>query len=138
MEALDGDNVLVNKYLHITVPGLSASSASQTVFVAPNLAAGNGVDSKWQVAGVSARFHVASTSGTLQVEVAGAAVAPGAGTNQLTGTASLAGTVDTTVDGTVIASPTAITAGDAVNIVLAGTLTSLADCCVEIVLERIA
>lgn len=126
--------VLVPLYELVTVPGLTATSTSQTAFVMDNAAGSQ----QYQIAAVSARFGTASTSGTLQVEVAGAAVAVGSGTNQLTGTVSLAGTANTTVNGTVIASPTAITAGTAVNIILAGTLTSLANCAVTIVLQRIA
>jgi hypothetical protein len=136
-EAIAGDNVLVNKYEHIILP-LTSSSASQLAFVAPSLGSGAGIDSSWQVAGASVRFHTASSSGTLQVEVAGAGIARGSGTNQLTGTMSLAGTADTTVNGTMITTPTAIPAGAAVNLIIAGTMTSLADCVVNVVLQRIA
>ena len=126
--------VMVPLYETEQVFGLSASSTSQTVFVADNATGAQ----QYQIAAVSARFGTASSSGTLQVEVAGAGVAVGSGTNQLTGTISLAGTTNTTVNGTIISSPTAIAAGSAVNIILAGTLTSLANCAVNIVLQRIA
>jgi hypothetical protein len=112
--------------------GLGASSTSQTIFVADN------VSGSFQIAAVAVTFGTASSSGTLQVEVAGSGVAQGSGTNQLTGTVSLAGTANTPVNGTVIASPTTITAGSRVNIILAGTLTSLANCCITITLRRVA
>lgn len=140
-ETAPGDNVLLNKFEHITVIGLGATSASMTAWVCPNLASmglGDVAETQWQVVGVSARAGTASSSGTLQVEVAGAATAVGSGTNQLTGTMSLSGTASTTVNGTVIGTPTVLSAGKALNIILAGTLTGLANCAVDIVLQRIA
>lgn len=119
-------------YEALQVSGLSSSSASQTIFVPDN------VGGTFQVAAVSARFGTASSSGTLQVEVAGAGVAVASGVNQLTGTVSLAGTGNTTVNGTVIASPTNIVAGSAINIILGGTLTNLANCGVTVTLRRVA
>lgn len=130
--AAAGQMVILPVYETEQVLGLGASSTSQTVFVADNLSG------TYVIAAVSARFGTASSSGTLQVEVAGAGTAVGSGTNQLTGTVSLSGTTNTTVNGTVIASPTQITAGQVVNIILAGTLTSLANCAVNIVLQRVA
>lgn len=121
----------VSYYEYVSVP-LTASSATQTAFVASN------DNTTWQVAAVSSRFGTASSSGAIQVEVAGAGVAAGSGTNQLTGTVSLAGTANTTANGTMIASPTAIAAGSAVNIVVSGTMTSLANCNVTIVLQRLS
>jgi hypothetical protein len=119
-------------YEALQVTGLGASSTSQTVFVPDN------VSGSFQVAAVAVSYGTASSSGTLQVEVAGSGVAQGSGTNQLTGTVSLSGTTNTPVNGTVIASPTTITAGSRINIILAGTLTSLANCCVTVTLRRVA
>lgn len=127
-----GTKLVVPVYETVQVLGLGASSASQTAFICDSLSG------SYVVAGVVADFGTASSSGTLQVEVAGAGVAQGSGTNQLTGTMSLSGTTNTAVNGTVIASPTTITAGSRVNIILAGTLTSLANCAVSIVLQRVA
>jgi hypothetical protein len=111
---------------------LTATSASQTIYVNPS------VGGTYVVAGVTATQGTASSSGTLQVEVATGTQAIGSGTNQLTGTVSLAGTANTPVNGTVVASPTVITAGSRVNLILAGTLTSLANCVVSVVLQRVS
>lgn len=127
-----GTKVIVPVYETVQVVGLGASSASLTAFVCDTLS-GNYV-----IAGVSANFGTTSTSGTLQVEVATGSQATGSGTNQLTGTVSLSGTANTPVNGTVIASPTTISAGARVNIILGGTLTGLANACVSIVLQRTA
>lgn len=121
----------ISYYEYVTLP-LTSSSTSLTAYVAPS----DGCT--WQVAGVSARFGTASSSGAVQVEVAGAGVAVGSGTNQLTGTVSLAGTTNTTANGTVITSPTAIAAGSAVNVIVSGTMTSLANCQVTVVLQRLS
>lgn len=90
----------------------------------------------YQLAAVTVSFGTASTSGTLQVEVATGTQAIGAGTNQLTGTVSLAGTANTAVSGTVIASPTTISAGSRVNLIFAGTVTNLANAIVVITLRK--
>lgn len=129
---LNGGLVVLPLYETANVPGLGASSASLTAYVNDTLSG------QFQVAAVVATFGTASSSGTLQVEVATGTQATGSGTNQLTGTVSLAGTVNTPVNGTIIASPTTITAGARVNLILAGTLTSLANCCVVVVLQRTA
>jgi len=70
----------------------------------------------------------ASSSGTLTVEKATGTTAPGSGTALLTGTMSLAGTANTVVSGTLIATVASLTfaAGDRMNIVIAGTMTGLA------------
>lgn len=111
---------------------LGASSTSFTMFV------NDGLSGTYQIAAVAVVFGTASSSGTLQVEVATGTTAVGSGTNQLTGTVSLSGTANTAVNGTLIAAPTAIAAGSRVNVILAGTMTSLANCCVNVVLQRIA
>lgn len=129
---ISGKRQPISYYEYCASSVLSATSATQPLFTVPN----DGCT--WQVAGVSARFSTASSSGTLQVEVAGAGVAPGSGTNQLTGTVSLAGTANTTVNGTVIASPTTISPGASINLVIAGTMTSLAGCVVTVILQRLS
>lgn len=124
----------VNVYISDTQNQVAAASyaVSHTVFVNPNLTA------TYVIEGVSAVFTTASTSGTLQVEVATGTQAVASGTNQLTGTMSLAGAGNTTVNGTVIASPTTITAGSRINLIFAGTVTNLANCEVCIALRRVA
>lgn len=124
--------VIPTLYEFLTAPTIiSSSSASFTLFLNPN------VSQTFKVAGASVVFGTASTSGTMQVEVATGTQAIGAGTVQLTGTMSLSGTANTTVNGTVIGSPTTIAAGNRVNVILAGTLTSLANCMVTVALQRL-
>jgi hypothetical protein len=124
--------VIVPAYEYATSTTLTSSSASQTVWVCPN------VGGTYQVAAVTATQGTASSSGTLQVEVATGTQAIGSGTNQLTGTVSLSGTANTPVNGTLITTPTTIAAGNRINLILAGTLTSLANCVVNIALQRIS
>lgn len=107
-------------------------AVSHSIFVNDN------VSGTYQVAGVTANFGVTSTSGTLQVEVATGTQAVASGVNQLSGTMSLAGTANTTVNGTVIASPTTIVAGARVNLIFAGTVTNLANASIVVALKRIS
>lgn len=127
-----GTLVILPVYEQLQAVDLGATSTSFTAFVNDTLSG------TFAVAGVSVVFGTASSSGTLQVEVATGTQAVASGTNQLTGTVSLAGTAATVVNGTVIASPTTIAAGSRVNIILAGTLTSLANCCVTVTLQRLS
>lgn len=107
-------------------------AVSHTIFVNDNSG------STFKVASVAVNFGTTSTSGTLQVEVATGTQAVGAGVNQLTGTMSLSGTANTVVNGTVIASPTTITAGARVNLIFAGTVTGLANTSITVNLQRIS
>lgn len=107
-------------------------AVSHTIFVNDN------VTGTYKVIAASAVFGTASTSGTLQVEVATGTQAIASGTNQLTGTVSLSGTANTTVNGTVIGSPTTISAGSRVNLIFAGTVTNLANASVSVVLQKIS
>lgn len=127
-----GTLVILPVYEQLQATGIGASSSSFTIYV------NDTVSGNFTVAGVSVVFGTASSSGTLQVEVATGTQAVASGTNQLTGTVSLAGTANTTVNGTVIASPTTVTAGSRINVILGGTLTSLANCCVTVTLQRVA
>ena len=114
-------------------PTAAASWAvSTTIFVNDNLTG------TYQVAAVTEVHGTASTSGTLQVEVATGTQAIGAGTNQLTGTMSLSGTANTPVNGTVIASPTTITAGSRVNLIFGGTVTNLANATINVILRKVS
>lgn len=130
--ALAGVNVMVPMFETVQVPGLSATSTSLTAFVADN------ISGQFVISGVSVVFGTTSTSGTLQVEVATGTQAVGGGTNQLTGAASLSGVANTTVNGVLIAAPTTVTAGSRINLILAGTLTGLANAVVTISLQRVA
>lgn len=124
--------VFIPTLQQVTLSLISASSTSFTAYV------NDSISGTYRIAGVSAVFGTASSSGTLQVEVATGTQAVASGTNQLTGTVSLSGTANTTVNGTVIASPTTITAGARINVILGGTLTSLANCAVTILLQKIS
>lgn len=126
------NGVIVPIYIPLEETQLGASTTSFTLYVNDN------VSGTYQVAAASVVFGTASTSGTMQVEVATGTQAVGAGANQLTGTMSLAGTANTTVNGTVIASPTTISAGARVNIIIGGTMTSLANCAVNVLLQRLS
>lgn len=107
-------------------------AVSHTIYVNDN------VSGTYKVAAVSAVFGTASSSATLQVEVATGTQAIAAGTNQLTGTVSLAGVANTVVNGTIIASPTTIAAGSRVNLIFAGTVTNLANCSITVALQRLS
>lgn len=107
-------------------------AVSHTIYVA------GPATSAYQISEVAASFGTASTSGTLQVEVATGTQAIASGTNQLTGTISLSGTANTTVNGTLIASPTTIAAGNRINLIFAGTVTNLANCTINVSLKRIS
>lgn len=106
-------------------------AVNHTIFVNDNLSG------TYKVVAVSAVFGTASTSGTLQVEVATGTQAITAGTNQLTGTVSLSGTANTVVNGTIIGSPTTVSAGARINLIFAGTVTNLANCAIVVVLQRL-
>ena len=112
--------------------------AAATYAVSHPIFVNDNTGSTFKVGGVSVNFCTASTSGTLQVEVATGTQAVGAGVNQLTGTVSLAGTANTTVNGTVIAAPTTISAGARVNLIFAGTVTNLLNAVITVTLQRIS
>lgn len=113
----------------ISVPNLSSSSTSFIAFVS---------DQTYQIYDVSVSFGTASSSGTLSVEVAPSGTAVGSGTAVLSSTISLSGTHNTPVYGTLVTNIDSlqIVKGSMVNVLLAGTLTNLADCCVTIQLIR--
>jgi len=125
--------VLVPVYNIVSIPGLSATSTSQVVFIS---------NDSYQVADVRVTFGTTSTSGTLQVEHLTGVQASGAGTAVLSGTVSLSGTANTPVTGSLLAAGATnnaaiqLATGDRLGIVLAGTLTGLANCTVTIYLTR--
>lgn len=121
---------------------LAAASTSQVVWTAPPLVgSGNLNKGQYALAGVQVRFGTASTSGTLQVEKTPSATAVGSGTNLLTGTISLAGTANTSLNGTLVSPPgldaNLLSGGDSLSVVLGGTLTSLANCAVTLLIQRV-
>lgn len=107
-------------------------AVSHTIYVHPN------VTSTYKIAAITATWGTASTSGTLQCEVASSTQAIASGTNQLSGTLDLSGTANTPVNGTLIASPTTISAGSRINLIFAGTVTNLANAQVTVFLQRIS
>ncbi len=117
---------IVPQSLFVTVP-LTAAILTQPVFIA---------DTSYQVTGTKCVPSLASISGTLQVTVDTGTDAAGAGTSQLTGTVSLAGTVNTVVSGTLVGSPTTTSAGDRISASFGGTLTGLLGTC-TIYLKRV-
>jgi hypothetical protein len=122
-------------------PLVPLSSQTYTVTAAVTTTAGSTtlavLDGAYQVANVAVTFSTASTSGTLTVTVDTGTNAPGAGTAQLTGTVSLAGTANTVVNGTLIAAPTTTAAGNRIAFTTAGTLTNLVGCVVTVTLKRV-
>lgn len=114
--------------IHLIVP-LTAASVSQTCFLPSS--------GTFQVVGVVSRFGTASASGTFDLEVAGATVAIGSGTAQLTSAVALSGTAATNV-ATAITTQTVIKAGSALNVVIAGTMTGLADAVLSIELQKLS
>lgn len=121
------------EYIQDTQNQVAAATyaVSHTIFVAPN------TSETWQIKAVSAVFGTASTSGTLQCEVATGTQAIASGTNQLTGTMSLSSTANTTVNGTISATPTTIAAGNRINLIFAGTVTNLANACITVTLQKL-
>lgn len=151
---LSGNDLIVSSMsVGATTPGSTASAflmpnyevltdnqnqvAAASYAVSHTIYVNNNVSGTYKIAGVTATFGTASTSGTLQVEVATGTQAIASGTNQLTGTLSLSGTANTPVNGTLIASPTTIAAGSRINLIFAGTVTNLANASVTVVLKRI-
>jgi hypothetical protein len=100
---------------------LSATDASRAIFVA---------NRAMILKSVKAFFSTASSSGTLTVEKLTGTTAAGSGTALLTGTMSLSGTTNTVVSGTLISTIASLTfaAGDRLGVVVAGTMSSLANC----------
>jgi hypothetical protein len=114
------------------ITGLSSSSASATLATA-------GPGDNMIITGASTIFGTASSSGTMQLEKATGTQAVAGGTNFLTATMSLAGTANTVVTGTLVstASVLLVSPGNRINYILAGTLTSLANCSVTVTYRRV-
>ncbi len=105
-------------------------AVSHRIFVCDN------VSGTYKVAGISVFVGTHSTSGTLNIEVAASGVAIAGGTNQMSSTINLAGSDNTTLNGT-ITTQTTIAAGSSVNLIFAGTVTSLLNCVVGVALQRL-
>ena len=109
----------------------SAWAVSHSIFVVPN------DGSQWIVDGPPTVFvNVASTSGTVKLEVALSGVTVGSGTDQ---TATLATNALThqVVNGVSVLGPTVMTAGATLNAIWAGTVTNLANAVLTVPIRRI-
>lgn len=129
----------VSYFEYVTFFALTASSfAASTdypLYTFPN------DGTTWQVCAVTARYSAAAGSAaTFNVEVAGAAIAPGSGTLQLTSAGVvLNGTPNTTVNGVVITSPTVAGPGTMLNLIVASTATtSVANLSITVALQRLS
>jgi hypothetical protein len=122
-------NLIPTEYV-VTVPMDAAGNAiSKAVFIS---------DDFYQVVGVKEVHATASTSGTVTIEKLTTTQAPGAGTALLTGTISNAGTANTVLSGTLIATISSLqmSPGDRLGVVCAGTQTNLVGGQVTIYLKR--
>lgn len=110
-----------NSAIEAVAVTLTATDASRNVFIATRAC---------RFKAVSVIWTTGSSSGTLNIEKCTGTTAPGSGTALLTGNVSLAGTGNTVATGTLIATVASLTlaAGDRLGIVIAGTMTSLANC----------
>lgn len=106
-------------------------AVNQTIFVNDN------VTGTYKVVAVTATFGTASTSGTVNVEVATGTQAIASGTNQMSSALVLSGTANTPVNGT-ITTQTTISAGARVNLIFAGTVTNLANFSINVILQKIS
>lgn len=111
-------------------------NTSYPLFTAPN-------DGKtWKVVGISYRFTVQATgAATFNLEVAGAATAPGSGT-AVTPALTLQGTANTTINGTLstfVASTMTLQPGRSLNLVVTNdaATTGLAGCVITVLLQRL-
>jgi hypothetical protein len=107
---------------------LSAATDAVTriIFVAPFAC---------NVLSVNSRFGVASTSGTYMLEKLPSGTATGAGTNLFASAAALSGTADTNLS-TALTGNTQMKAGDALNLIFAGTMTGLTKAGITVVIQR--
>lgn len=113
------------------VVNLSASSTAQTVFIAPT---------GYKIVSIQELHAVVGGSGaTVTLEKCTGTQAPGAGVAMLSTPVTLTSTANT-VKSTTLSTTTANTVlatGDRINTVLAGTLTGLAGCTLQILLARL-
>jgi hypothetical protein len=109
---------------------LTATSATQPVFIAHEAC---------ELVGVREVHGTASTSGTVTAEKVTGTTAVGAGTVMQVGTVSLSATANTVQSGVLAASAATLqlAAGDRVALKIAGTMTNLANCVVELIFKRL-
>jgi hypothetical protein len=110
---------------------ISATQGNQVLFLASTTDV-----YAYQLNSISVHFGTASTSGTLQVEYLTGTTGSGSGTALLTTPISLSGTANTVYS----AKPSTVKTlnpGDRLGIKLAGTLTNLANCVVQLNMQRV-
>lgn len=130
------------EYFTVFLPA-AANAVNQPIFItppAPSASTGALPLGQYSLVGVSVRFGTGSTSGTLQIERTPSGTAVGSGTNLLSGTVALSGTTNTVANGFPSASLSAanqiLAPGDALSLIFAGTLTSLANCAITVAVAR--
>lgn len=113
--------------------GVVASNwaVSTTMFVNDN------VSGTYKIAGGTAVWGTASSSGILKLEVATGTTVIGSGTSQ-TSTGIDTSTTAATANNFILTTQTTITAGSRVNLIWSGTITGLAICSVNVVLQRLS
>lgn len=135
--SLDTTSVDSLKVAGIIVPvtkivtfNILVTALSQAIFIATEAL---------QVVAVREVHGVASVSGTLNVEKLTSTTAPESGTAILTGTINLAATANTVNTGALSGTVATLqlAAGNRLGIVLAGTLTSLVGCMVQVEFKRV-
>lgn len=93
-------------------------------------------DRACEVTSVKLRYTTASTSGILQIEKLNGTDALDSGDVVLTGTISLSATANTTYSGTLVSTiAKSLSAGDALALKDAGTLTNLVGLCVSVTVK---
>lgn len=129
---------IVPQHRHLTTPVFAAATFVQNTsypfYVIPGTSS-----AVWRIVGIAYRFTTQATgAATFKVEVAGAGIAPGSGTAQ-TGSMTLQGTANTTINGTVT-TQTDITAGTAINLLVTNdaATTGLVGLTVTIALARVS
>lgn len=120
----------VSTFLPYTDPA-SANYYTNIFWIAP---------AKCVVDSVTARWNTASSSGTVTVHKVPSGTAPDSGTALLASTISTAGTADTNATGTLSTTKATLelAAGDGLQLVDGGTLTSLVDLTVTVGLHWIS
>lgn len=129
-EVVSGDGSVLVTRIHIIKSGVAAATATTgTGFIAQTAV---------QVTALSISFGTASASGTFTIEKLTGTTAPGGGTVLLTGTLSTAGTANTVLNGTLIATLASLqlAIGDRIGFVYGGTETGLADLCIALAFKR--
>lgn len=127
----------VSQLEYVNTPVLAAATfvqnTSYPLWTAPS------VGKTWKIVAISYRFTTQATgAATFKVEVAGAATAPGSGTDQ-TGLMTLQGTANTSINGT-LTTQTTIAAGSSINLVVsnAAATTGLVGLVITVAMQRVA